>query len=362
MKHKATYIVTILLAIAASASAGTPEVPQNATVDSIVQRSDSSRWKIMLGGNVLLGAKSSFTGIGATTSKPLPPLTGQRNREYDDGYNKIDSAGNANGLTWNFGFDDSSQYNQANDTLELSISRSAGNGSASDNLDPQPGFNLVGYYEVGEIAGITLGSQGSAKWGFRTGIGYNRIDTESAGSVLSDVTRTQDSFDTNGVVLPNGPYSGDFSGPGLLIGDSPTRASMTITDGASTDGVRSLDADFYSIVLGAYLELPLNQKLSLLIEGGGLIVIASGDYQYNSSTLISGFPAVNNSGNASETDVLGGLSLGLDLNYQFTSNWGAYLGIHYQYLNPYKINANGSNAKLTFDSAFLTSMGVIYRF
>ena len=100
-------------------------------------------------------------------SDPGPPTGHAVNRTYDDGYVLVDSTGNSFGLTWNWGYLDTSQYFAASDTYH---------------------FHTI------QITG-------------------------GVATVLTDI------YAAEGVFAP-APYSGSFLGPGPTIPDEPISRSI----------------------------------------------------------------------------------------------------------------------------------------
>ena len=74
------------------------------------------------------------------------PATGGANHTYNDGYVLVDSSGNAGGLTWNWGYQNSSQYNPAGaGSMQFHAIQSSSSSSTTD--DPQYGgefFQVAG--------------------------------------------------------------------------------------------------------------------------------------------------------------------------------------------------------------------------
>lgn len=311
----------------------------------------------------MFGVDAEFSGLGGFTSPNAPlPLGGGSNRNYDDGYNRVDSSGNAGGLTWNFGYANNSQINAGAGTLDLSINNSVRSGSVTGRDDPHPGLQLLGYYEIGEVDGISFSSGEKSRWGMVVGTGYNDVSIGNSSGLSSGVIRTTDSFATGGVILPAEPYNGTAAGPGPLISDNPVRTTTFVPGGASIIGSRELDVDLFTLSMGAYLDIPIHQKFSMIVEGGLLLGVASGEYSFSSVTAVPGAPAQTSTGRNSETELLGGFFLGVSGHYQISENWGALAGLQYRYLSNFNVSAAGSQASLNFDTAFMATLGVTYSF
>lgn len=321
-----------------------------------------SRWRFGASAGVVLGVEAEFSRLGRWES-PFTPSFGTSgiDRTYDNGFNNVDSSGNAGNLTWNWGYQDNAQYDAGSGTLALSTYESFSNASVDDSDDPQFGFNIFGLYDMGVVNGIQIGQQ-PTRWGIKAGLGYQRISIGNRSTLVSDVLQSTDTFALNGVIPPLAPYSGSFAGPGALMSDVGVFGQQTIAGGASVVGSRDLDADLFLLALGPYLEFPINDRVSLYAETGLNVGLAHGNYAFTSTTSIPGFGAQTTRGEDSETKFIGGVYAGLGASYSVTENWSLYTDAKYQYLTPVEIDANGSQARLNFDGAFVLSLGVLYKF
>ncbi len=181
-------------------------------------------------------------------------------------------------------------------------------------------------------------------------------------SVLSSGTFVlTDRFNLGGVLPPEAPYTGSFVGPGPLMGDSPVR-STAAGAAALVAGTRDLDVHLTTLSFGSYLELPICQKFSVLLEGGVNAAIASGSYDFQSATTIAGLGSRDSSGSDSDTNILPGAYLGLSGIYQINPKWAIQASGRYQYLDDFTLGDNGSEAELSFGSTFILSLGALYSF
>ena len=328
----------------------------------VIERPVPSRWSIGGGFAPLVGVDAKFSGLGFFRN-PLTPqaLGGSQEYLYDNGFVRVDSSGNVGGKTWNWGYDDNSQYDSVGDSLEFSISNSQANGSIKESDDLSGGFEVFGLYDMGEIPSLSLGNR-SARWGLKATLHYANISIGNSSSLTSGVSKMTDSFGLGGVLPPSAPYSGSFSGPGPLIGDSPIRTMGESSSGALVSGERDLEVHLFSLTVGPYLEYPITNRLSLSAEAGLSLALVSGEYDFSSSTSIVGAGTQNTTGSGDETSLLGGFSIGVNAIYRFNESWSGYGGLKYQYLEDFEIDAAGSSADLDFGSAFQFSLGAIYHF
>lgn len=323
----------------------------------------AGRMRAGIGFAPLLGVEADFTGLGASRNPLLPqPLGGGQNYNYDDGFVRLDSTGNAGGNTWNWGRDNAAQFDAAGGgSIAMSISNGQANGSASGEDDLAAGFEGFVYLEFGEVPGLDLGG-GPARWGLKANLHYASISIDSSGTVAAGVSRITDTFQLGGVVPPQAPFAGSFNGPGPVISDSPTRASSIIPGGATVTGSREVDVDLFGMTVGPYLEVPVGSRVLVSLESGFSLAVADGYYKFNSATTIPGAGTQTNAGSDSETTLLPGVSAGLSVFFQATDAWSVYGGARYQYYYPFEIDAGTSQAELDFGAAFVLSAGAAFNF
>lgn len=321
-----------------------------------------SPWRFGIGYAPLLGVKTEFNGLGRFNSPFTPqPTGGGVDYDYDNGFVHVDSSQNAGGKTWNWSYDQSSQYNAANGgSIDYSLTNSLSNGRASERDNAAAGIELFTLLDMGAAELGGLAPKGS-RWGFRGGFHYAHIDIDNTDVLSTNLTVLTDSFNLDGTIPPQAPYVGSFNGPGPLIGDSPTR---TISSGgtALVTGTRELDVHLATLSLGSYLEIPIAPKLDLLLEAGVSAALADGTYKFRSITSVPGLGTQTSTGRDSSSSVLLGFYLGLGATYQVNKDWAILLSGRYQYLEDFQLGANGSNADLSFDSAFILSTGITHSF
>jgi hypothetical protein len=359
---KARFSLLTLSALSAAITSVSAGEPPAAPVAEISTPSAPSRWRFGAGYAPLLGLKTEFSGLGKFNSAFNPqPLGGGVDRDYDDGFVHLDSSGNVGGKTWNWGYERASQLNPQNGgSIDYSLTNSLSNGRVDEDSSASAGVELFTYYDMGAVGIPGLKDHG-ATWGFRGGLHYARIQSDNGENVTTDLTKLTDHFSLDGVIPPLAPYTGSFGGPGPLLGDSPTR---TISSGgqAVIVGSRDLDVHLTTFNFGSYLELPLTRKLSFMVEGGVSAAVASGSYDFKSATTVTGLGTQTSSGSDSGTKVLPGVYLGLSSVYQINTSWAIQASGRYQYMDDFDLGDNGSNAVLSFDSAFVVSLGVVYSF
>ena len=347
---------SILSVAANSVLAGEP------AAEAVTQNPAQSRWRFGAAYAPLVGLKTEFGGLGRFNSAFTPqPLGGGRDYDYDDGFVHVDSSGNLGGQTWNWSYDNASQLDASGTgSINMSITNSSANAGATDDNQAESGFEGFAYFDMGAV-GIPMLKEHGATWGFRGGVHYAHVNTGNSSTLTSGTVTVTDNFQLGGVIPPLAPFTGSFNGPGPLIGDSPGRSIQSGIP-AFVAGTRELDVHLTTLNLGTYLEMPLTRKFSVTLEGGLSAGIAAGSYDYQSSTSIAGVGTKASSGGDSDLTLLPGLYVGMSGIYQINPSWAIQAAGRYQYLDDLDLESNGSHASLSFDSAFVISLGALYSF
>jgi len=351
----------LIVLTTAFATAGDDPQSDSKHSDVVTYPAASSPWRVGVGSAQLLGLKTSFSGLGKFNSPfAAQPLGGGVNYDYDNGFVHVDSSGNAGAQSWNWGYQNSSQYQSSGSgTMNFSITNSNADGAVDHRDCADPGIELFAYYDMGAI-GFSPLKERKATWGFRGGIHYSHIGVENSGLLATSLTTLTDSFGLNGTVPPSAPYSGSFAGPGPLLGDHPQR---TISGGiGSITGNRELDVHLTIADFGTFLEVPVTKEFDLMLEAGVSMAVGSGSYDFTSTTSVTGLGSQLSSGSDSRTSLLPGVYVGLSGTYELTKQWSIQCAGRYQYMNSMDLEANGSKASLSFGSAFVVSLGCVYSF
>lgn len=351
------YSFPLLILPLTSAFAGEPD-----SAKGLIIPKEASPWRIGGGYAQLFGLKTEFSGLGTFQSAFMPQAPGTGiERDYDNGYVHVDSSGNLGGETWNWSYNDTTQYNPAGTgSIDYSISNSLANGEATERGDSEPGVEIFAYYDMGpaDLSGLKIRS---ATWGFRGGIQHFRINMENHDFVSTTVGTTTDNFDLGGTIPPLAPYTGSFSGPGPLLGDDPIR-STGVSNSGLISGKRDLDAHLTLATFGSYLQIPASSDMDVLLEAGASLGLAHGSYSFTSQTTIAGLGTQSSNGNKSSTKLLPGIYLGVSGIYQINESFSLIGATRYQYMSSFDLETNGSKATLSFDSAFMISLGGVYSF
>jgi hypothetical protein len=258
----------------------------------------------------------------------------------------VDSSGNAGGLTWNWGYKNSSQV--AGDTMQFHAIQSSSSSSATD--DPQYGAELIYQRVIGRLPFLSSG-----RWGLEAGFGFTELDLRDNRS--GTVSVTTDTYQLNGVLPPSAGYNGTFSGPGALLGDTPMRTTMS----AVLTSQQKLSGQLFSLRLGPFAEWNFTPKLSLAASVGLTLAPTTVDYDFSETvTLASGTFAA--SGHSSKTKLLYGPYVGGMLRYAFNKTWGVYVGAQFQNLTDLEQSVGGHTARLDPGATVYGTVGASWSF
>ena len=296
---------------------------------------------------------------GLALSDPGPASGSTVNRNYDNGYNRVDSSTNAGGLTWNWGYS-SSQSVQGDDLVLQSYSTPANASSNDRQSDPQHGFEMFYQRELRREKHWRLGAEAA--------FGYSLISVTDRSNLKNTVYRTNDSFALNGTIPPLPPYNGTFKGPGNLIGSTPSRSTDVVASTATITGERRVDSDVFMIRLGPYMEFPVNQRVSLFANAGLALVVGRTDFSFTERVTIDD-PAYDvhlvsqaRSGSGSKTDFLVGGYAGGGLAYALTREVSLFGGAQFQAAGRSINHEKGKESILDLGQSVLVSVGVTYAF
>ena len=280
------------------------------------------------------------------------PATGGANHNYQDGYVLLDSSGNAGGLTWNWGYQNSSQV--VGDTMQFHATQYQGSALPANSGvtgDPQPGFELVYQRVLGHLPFMSSGL-----WGLEAGFGYTDIDLKDNWSGPGLATVTTDAYQLNGVLPPGAGYNGTFQGPGTLLGDTPARTTASYP--TSQTSHQRLSGQLYTIRLGPFAEWKFTSSLSVAASVGLTLAPASIDYDFTETSVSSG----TTSGHSSKTGLLYGPYVGGTIRYDFTKHWGVYAGVQFQSLTSLEQSIGTHTARLDPGATVYGTLGLNWSF
>jgi hypothetical protein len=310
-----------------------------------------------------LNITADFNKLGGFERMTDPgPATGSTyNRTYDNGYNRVDSSGNAGGQTWYWGYQNANSVRGNSLVLQ---SEASPNNLSEKNIsdDPQHGLELSYSRELSRGDWWRAGGE--------FGVGYIPLSISDSRTLRGQVNRITDTFSLGGVVPPLPPYHGTFEGPGPLIDSSPDRAQTVFSQASTVVGERKLDSDVFVFRLGPYFEVPITEKFSAIVSGGLTLVYAASDFSYTETVTISDLGQVRRSSSASEDDFLVGGYAGLTLAYAITEEFGVFAGAQYQAAGRAVSSTptlkghpmTNKEAVLDMGSSIVVSLGISYSF
>ena len=268
--------------------------------------------------------QAKFTGAGVLAAPPPPSAGPAVNRTYSDGFVNVDSSGNAGNLTWNWGYQHSGQVSGG--TL-LMHDTSVSGGSIND--DPNLGF------EVSYVR--DLGHESWGRWGVKVAFGYTEMDLRTSVQLITDA------YQLGGVTPPLAPYAGSFSGPGSVIGSSPTRS-------IAPGGNWSLDATLYDFRLGPTVDLNITKRLSVELGGGLAVGVVDSTFAVNETTTTS------------STACQVGAYAEAGLAYRVAKAASLFAGAQFQYLGDFNQSVGGRSVQLDLSQSIFCLVGLELHF
>ncbi len=302
-----------------------------------------------------------FFNVSAKVSHPSSPdrtgpaTGGGLDRIYDDGDVLLDISGNAGGKTWNWAYNNASEV--VGGAIEQHRTIGPRDGSTTD-LDTDLSYGG----EVGwswEIRRFDVGRR-EARAGIDIFAGWNQINGSGSSLAAGSYTVQTDRFALNGVTPPLAPYAGTFAGPGPVLSDSPTRA--TVTQAATSQFAGDIDATMIGFRVGPWIEIPLTRKLSLGMGFGLSAVHVDGSFSFAEQVSVAGVPQAVVSGKVDRADWKSGFYVDTKLNWNISPEWSVFAGLQYQYLGTFKIDALGRQGRIGLESAIGITAGVGFSF
>jgi len=326
--------------------------------------------RVSVGYRVGFNISAQFKNLGQFTRSnpgsdpamfPPPPSV---DRTYDDGFVRVDSLNNAGGVTTFFGYDSSSQLNGPNATAtELALhsaTLSPPNQSSEANDSPHHGLEVIYNRE--------LGRGDRFRWGLEGGFGYSPVCIQDNSKIRGTLTIITDTYDISGLVprggIPPAPYSGPYSGVGGVdpeIPETPTRTIDVSPPGTIIPGRRKVDANFYNLRVGPYLEYPTQGRWSFLLSGGLALAYVDSRFTWSETGTIG---AVSTTAHGSERDsdiLVGGYVSGTAL-YALNNRWNLFGSVQYQGLTDFTQKASSKEVTLSLDSSVFLVFGLGYSF
>jgi len=307
---------------------------------------NNANW-LTVGPQFGLNINARFDHAGNVNPASPGPATGSGvDRTYNDGFVHVDSSGDAGSQTWNWGYQNAPQAQGS--TLTMHSASIAAAGKSEQNSDLNPGFDLAFGHRLGTVLG--------GSWGVQAAFDFTDISIDDNHPLSGTGTLISDAFSLGRTTPPQAPYSGSFNGPGPLLGDSPTRTTMT--DTIQITGQRKLDAQVCALRAGPYFEFPFGKQWSGRFGGGLAVAIVETSYSYNETMTFGSGPVINSTGSSSGAEVGVGGYLDGKLLYAVTPETSFFAGAQYEYLGKFSRTAGGEQAQLDMNSAVYLLLGV----
>jgi hypothetical protein len=282
--------------------------------------------------------KANFRNLGSGNAVfPGPALSGVPHT-YDNGYVLVDKSGNANGETWNWGCQGSSQV--VGDYVLLSASTPGQYASGVDG-GPQHGLELTYTRE--------FGCRWGCSWGLELAFGYTDLTFRNSATMSGGVL-TVDAYSLEGGPAPVAPHEGTFEGPGPVISDTPLRQP------ASVDSC--LRGTLFGIRLGPTATIPLSKRCSLVFGGGFAVGIVDAEFSYRQSGTV----ALAAMARGSRTQMLPGAYLSATLNVRLSRSLTLFAGAQFLYLDRYSQTVGDKRVELNLDKTFFVTAGLNWSF
>jgi hypothetical protein len=232
-------------------------------------------WEMSLGPAARFGQEIQITGSSSTQAAGLTAglpfqndpasvgsVSASANRTYADGFVFRDGgtdnplAVGGPGLTWNWGYNNATQFNNATNTLAFTqqggdrrireILRNDAVAASERFASYGARIDLLRAVESGERGRIALQAGVMILTGSANGIGsspYAEFHTRSSYAVT-------DRYNATGITVPAAPYSGTYDGPGTVISNLPAsreRTQTAITETFSAANTVTFDVDALSL-------------------------------------------------------------------------------------------------------------------
>lgn len=303
-----------------------------------------------IGAMVALNARANFSMHGNFNISGNDLATGN----FDDGYIRQDSTGNAGGYSSYWGYNNNSQFDAASSTLTLhSASTFSGQSDTRASDSFSAGFDLA--------YGDSYWTWNNAKIGWEFGFGILPISITDSSPMNVGVTQNSYAFQSLGFTPTPTPYQGTYDGiGGALIATNGSLTSSSTTTGHLT-GTRTLDTTLYTFRLGPTVYWDLNDSLGLYLGGGPALGFASSTLAYDESITYGSSTAVNR-GSVDATSIVYGGYVNATLVYHAPEKADLYIGVQYMPLSDVTVEGNNRRAQLDLGGEIYISAGVNWPF
>lgn len=311
--------------------------------------------RLTFGPRVGFNVQADFSSsLPAPAANPGPAVGGGLDRTYGNGYVRVDSTGNADGKTWYWGYNNAGQVSLEYDAINMNAVTETAHAAVND-VDGDP-------YVGGELTYTRYFFEwGHANWGLELGGAFMPVEIANDSTLTGLVSSIRDAFSLGGQVPPTAPYAGTYQGPGVSIGDAPTRTFFQ--QEAAFTGTRRLETTAFGMRFGPNVEIPLGKPLWMQLSGGLYVLYSDTDFSYDETVTFQGLSqAAHQSASASQQDWTFGGYLRGQILWAFSPHWGIYGNVEYLLIDDIKITAGSNQAALDFGDSFGFSLGLAWSF
>jgi hypothetical protein len=292
--------------------------------------------------------RAVFTGPSSSAFPPGPGAGLALNHQYNDGFVNVDSSGNQGGRTWNWGYQNASQISGGDVLMHATGSEGGSEEHSSD--DPNPGFDFNYVRDIGHCSW--------GQWGIKIASGYTRLQVRDNDPMNVKLETLTDTYALNGVIPPQAPYTGSFSGPGPVLGSEPISRSLGTTEGI-VSGSHNLDAALIDLRLGPSVNIPLFNRFSVQGGGGLAVGLVDSHFTFNEN---SGPGSASVSGGNNRTGFVAGAYAEAGFAYRICHSTSIFTGAQFEYLGDFSQNVDGRTAQLKLGQNIFYELGVQWQF
>lgn len=321
------------------------------------------RGRISVKGTFSFNLQADFT---SATPATVGTGVGAEDRFYDDGFVRIDASGNAAASTVFYGYNDPGQVTAvAPFTATFHRTSSLADGQIRGSRDKVVPGAEVNYEEV--LGRFRFSRHGYANVGVFFSFGWQPLSLRDAANLAGPVALVTDTYLPATAPIP-APFAGTFTGllNGVPIGNPlfpQAPAGRVLSAPAATGSVRNdLDGSLYALTMGPFVELPLHDRVMVMLGGGFGVMLANTTYSFAETVVVPGIPVVNRSGSNGALDVMFGGVARLNVHIALTEDLAWEIGAGYQHLGTSRQSVAGKGARLKIEHVWNLNTGLNWAF
>lgn len=321
---------------------------------------DDEGWtrEFRIGAMTTLNVSAQFSThgtFGVSSGAPGAPGVSGVNHIYDDGFVRVDSTGDAGGVTSLWGYSNASQYNSKSQTLTFhSTSGYTINDDTKVYESPSAGLDMA--------YGGKIVQWGTAKIGWELGFQWQPVSLTDDHSMAAIAQREVQQFSTAGIIVPQAPYSGSATGLGPAISDVATALSTENTVTGTLSGRRKLDGSLYLLRFGPTVNWALLSRLSVSLSAGGAAGLLDERYSFNETLNFADGSKSNSSGGKGSMNAAFGGYAGATLHFFVQEDADIYIGAQMMSLGHQRYRVGGHEANLNLTEGVQVMAGLHWPF